>query len=112
VIKEYNEDRSLKGYKQDREGNIVKTRLNEKTLERIAMLTEGAYYPSSVGETELDDIYDRISQMEKKELQSKRFAQYEDRFQYFLLWAILALAAEVAISDRKRIKKEWTGRFD
>lgn len=112
LIREYNPDKSVKGYKQDREGNIVKTRLDEKTLERIALLTEGSYHRGSVGETELDEIYREISQMEKKELQSKRFAQYEDRFQYFLLWAIVALGAEVALSDRKRIKKEWTGRFD
>ena len=112
VIKEYNEDGSLKGYKQDRQNNIVKTRLDEVTLEKIALLTEGAYYRSSVGEMELDEIYKQISEMEKKELRSKRFAQYEDRFQYLLLWAILALGIEVAISDRKRIKREWTGRFD
>jgi len=76
------------------------------------VLTGGAYYRGTVGETELDEISDQISQMEKKELRSKRFAQYEDRFQYFLLWGILALGLEVALSDRKKIKKEWTGRFD
>jgi len=49
--------------------------------------------------------------MEKKELKSKRFSQYEDRFQIFLLLGLTLVLLEMFIPERKRIKKEWRGRF-
>jgi Ca-activated chloride channel family protein len=66
---------------------------------------------SSTGEAELDDIYDEISQLEKKELVSKQFSQYEDRFQIFLALGLLLLIAEILIPERRKIKREWRGRF-
>jgi Ca-activated chloride channel family protein len=99
------------GFKKDREGQVVITKLDEITLEKVALQTNGKYYRASSGEEELRKIYDEISKMDKKELGSMRFSQFEDRFQYLLLVTILLLVAEVFISERRRIRKPWTGRF-
>ena len=98
-------------YKKNRQGDPVKSRLDEATLEKIALMTGGKYYRSTVGEMELDKIYEEISTMEKRELRSKKFARYEERFQYPLFLAIVAFALEAFLSDRRRVRREWLGRF-
>jgi Ca-activated chloride channel family protein len=99
-------DGQIKEYKKDKSGEIVMSKLDELTLEKIALLTDGKYYRATYGEIELDKIYEDISKMEKKELRAKQYIQYEDRFQYFLVVALILLVLEMLISDRKRLKKK------
>ena len=107
----YSENSSNIGFKKDRKGQVVTSKLDEVTLEKIALQTNGKYFRASGGEDELKKIYEDISRMEKKELASVKFSQYEDRFQFFLIVSILLLIIELFIPERKRIKKEWFGRF-
>ena len=102
--------RSL-GYKKDQNGNIVLTKLDEVTLEKIALQTGGKYYHATPGEMELNKIYKDISKMQKKELASRIYSQYEDRFQYFLGIGLILLLLEIFIPERRKIKAEWKGRF-
>ncbi len=107
----YNESGRNTGFKKDKEGQVVTSKLDELTLEKIALQTGGKYYRATSSESELDKIYEDILKMEKTELASLKFSQYEDRFQYLLIFAILFLIAEIFISERKKIKTEWRGRF-
>jgi len=103
-----NERGEITGYKKDGEGNVVVSRLDETTLQKIALTTGGKYYHATRGEMELDKIYDEISRMEKKELEGKLLTQYEDRYQIFLFLSVLCLVVEFLLSDRrskKTIKK-------
>ena len=93
------------GYKKNREGKIITTKLDVLTLEKIAFETGGKYYISSTGESELEKIYDEISSMEEKELASRQFTQFEDRFQIFILLGILVLLIETLLGERRRIKQ-------
>ena len=88
------------------------TKLDELTLEKIALETGGKYYRASTGEVELEKIYSDIEEMEKKELASQQFSQYEDRFQGLLGTALFLLVLEVLIPERRREKREWKGRFE
>ncbi|SYZ73983.1 BatB protein (fragment) [Candidatus Zixiibacteriota bacterium] len=92
------------GYKKDRNGEVVVTKLDEMTLQKIALATGGKYYHATPGEMELDKVYDDISKMEKKELEGKLMVQYEDRFQYPLLFGIFVIVLEFFISERRKIK--------
>ena len=74
--------------------------------------TGGKYYNATPSEMELEKIYDEIGKMEKKELSSKIFSQYEDRFQYFLSIGLILLLIDVFLPERKRVKTEWKGRFE
>jgi Ca-activated chloride channel family protein len=92
-----------KGFLKDRSGAVVKSRLDETTLQKIALTTGGSYVRASSKEFGLDLIYkEKLSEMEKRELESKMAKQYEERFQIPLLLAFLLLAAEFIISDRKK----------
>ena len=104
--------RGNKELKKDRRGEIILTKLDQFTLEKIALTTNGKYYQSITGETRLEKIYEEIAKMEKKELASMKFTQYEDRFQYVLIFAIIFLVLELLLSERVKIKHEWRGRFE
>ncbi len=78
------------------------TKLDEDMLQKIALIADGKYYHATAREFELDKIYDEISKMEKKELSSRLFTQYEDRFQYFLGIVFMLLCIEFIIGDRKK----------
>ena len=97
-----NERGNVTGYKKDKKGETVLSQLDEMTLQKIALTCGGKYYRSTAGEIEVEKIYDEIDKMEKKELQSKLYAQYEDRFQYPLFLAFLLLAIELIIPERKK----------
>jgi Ca-activated chloride channel family protein len=92
------------GFKKDQEGSVVVSKLDEVTLQKIALTTGGKYYHATSGEMELDKIYDEISKMEKKELEGKLMTQYEDRYQYFLFISLIFLTIEFLLSERRSRK--------
>lgn len=100
-------------HKRDRRGKLVMSRLNEKTLRKIALAADGKYYHAGTGEFDLGKVLDEIAAMEKEELESRIFTHYEDRFQWLLFPALLAFVAEGLITDgRKRRQKKAPGRED
>ncbi|MBN1271447.1 MAG: VWA domain-containing protein [Candidatus Aminicenantes bacterium] len=100
------------GFKKDDQDNVVLSRLNPLILEKIALATNGKYYQATPAEMELGKIYETLDKMEKKELSSRVFSQYEDRFQIFVALGIFLLILELLVPERKRVKMEWKGRFE
>lgn len=92
-----------KSFLKDNEGNIIKSRLNEDTLKKIALITGGMYVRSSGAEFGLDLIYEkRLANMEKREIKARMAKLHNERFQIPLILAFMLLLAEPFISDRKR----------
>jgi Ca-activated chloride channel homolog len=90
------------GFMKDNKGDVIVSKLDEVTLQKIALNTGGKYYRATAGEMELDKVYDEINKMEKKELEGKLLMQYEDRFQYPLFLAIILIVMEFFISEKRR----------
>jgi len=89
---------------KDKQGNVIKSRLDEITLQKIALTTGGSYLRSSNTEFGLDLLYrERLSKMEKREFEGKMVKQYEERFQIILGIALLLFLSEALINDRKAI---------
>lgn len=99
------------GYHQDADGNYVKSRLDEATLQKVALAGEGAYYHSSLGGGEVGQIRDQLNQLEQREFGAARFTRYEERFQWCLLPALLCFLAEALLPEGRRRRGEWRGRF-
>ena len=87
------------GIKKDRSGNIILTRLDEETLKKMAILTGGTYIRSVAGSMDLDVIYTNEirGKMEASTLSTDRKQIWEDRFQWVLAFAILAIGAELFV---------------
>ncbi len=81
-------------FKRDRVGNVVVSKLDEASLEKIAAIGNGKYFRGTTSQDELDAIYKDVSALQKKEFGVKQFTDYEDRFQWFLVPALLLLLAE------------------
>lgn len=97
----YTANERQSGFKQDNQGNIVLTKLDEKSLIQIAAEGNGKYYRGSNYEDQLEAIYKDLSSLEKTEFGTKKVTDYEDRFYYFLIPAILLLIIEFFLSERR-----------
>ena len=92
------------GFRRDGRGEIVLSRLDEPTLQKIALETGGRYVRSVTGDVDLEQIYSQgiKAVLEDQELGSKRRQRWEERFQWFVAMALFALMLEPLISIRNR----------
>lgn len=98
----YNEYGKKTGFRKDRQGNTVVTRLNESMLQKIAQAGNGSYVRANNTRSGLETIFNEINKLEKSEIDSKIFTDYENRFQWFIGLTIIFLLAELLITARKR----------
>ena len=93
---------------KDRQGNLVLSKLDETTLQQLAVTTGGSYVRSVSGDFDLQQIYgkgirEKISDQEFAETGGKRRVWHE-HFYLFILIAILLLVIEfIAKSYRQPI---------
>lgn len=99
-------------FRKDNAGNTVVTKLNESMLKEIAAAGNGSYVRASNANAGLGIIMNEIDKMEKKEFGSKSFKDYEDRFQLFLIIALVLLLIESFISNRKSNKLDGVNLFE
>ncbi len=100
------------GFKKDQAGNIVVSKLDEKTLQDIAAETGGAYVRSSSGSLDLDLIYQNIRGSGKDhEGDVTRQKIWHERFQIFLALALFFLLLEFFLrgSRSKKSRRTWWG---
>ena len=86
---------------KDEEGNIVVSKLDEATLEQVALATGGGYIRSTKQSIGLDEIIAKVNENEKKNLVSKVFDDFSEQFQYPLGCALLLLLINMIMIDRK-----------
>ncbi|OQX79743.1 MAG: hypothetical protein B6D61_03050 [Bacteroidetes bacterium 4484_249] len=97
------------GYKKDRQGTTVVTKLNEPALQQIASAGKGSYVRANNTQSGLKKVFEEINKLEKTEFESKMFSDYEDRFQYFIAVSLIFLLIELLIFERKN---KWLSKFD
>lgn len=107
-IPEYDRTGRQTGYKKDRQGNTVVTRLNEKMLQDIASAGNGIYVRANNTQAGLSKVFEEINKLEKTEFESKMFTDYESRFQYFIAVGLLLLFLELLIFERKN---KWMSKI-
>ena len=92
------------GFRRDRRGEIILSRLDETTLQKIALNTSGRYVRSVTGDVDLEQIYSQgiKATLKDEELGSKRRQRWEERYQWILAVALIALMLEPLISERSR----------
>lgn len=90
-------------YVKDLNGNVVKSRLDEDLLKKIALTTGGTYIRSTSIEFGLETLYnEKLSKMEKREFEGKMAKQFEERFQIPLIIGLMFLLLEIFINDAKK----------
>jgi Ca-activated chloride channel family protein len=90
-------------YIRDEQGNVVKSKLNEKLLREIAEATSNGLYVPLQGARTMEQIYaKRLAPMPKSESNEKLVKRLHEQYHWPLAFAILALLAEIVIPERKR----------
>lgn len=89
------------GFKKDRQGRVVLSKLDEETLKNASARTSGMYVRSTSGDMDLDYIY---KQGIRKELQDGEWGEsrqkiWYERYQWFLLLALILLALEFFVKE-------------
>ena len=91
------------GFKKDKDGKLILSRLNENDLRKIASMAGGTYIQSVAGDLDLDVLYFEgiKSRTEAKTLKSGKIRIFEERFMFFVLAAFLFLLVEGSISGKR-----------
>jgi Ca-activated chloride channel family protein len=97
-----NAEGTVSGYKKDREGRVVTSRLDEALLEELARVTGGRYARLTAAGDELDALAEGLSGLDAGELGVKLRARYDEQFQIPLVLGLLALFVETLLGDRRR----------
>ena len=94
----------LSEYKRDNKGKLITSTLNESILKDIAFAGNGSFFWFNNNQDSYLDIAADIEDMEKKTISTHEFSEYEDRYQFFAILALLFLVIGFILPTRSRIK--------
>jgi Ca-activated chloride channel homolog len=88
-------------YKRDENNEIVRTRLDEPTLAKIALSGGGQAFNVSHGDAAIASLKRAADGLQKRAIEVRSFADFESRYQWFLLPALLLLGLELYLSFKR-----------
>jgi len=83
--------------RRDQEGQVVVSKLNETLLREIAVAGNGAY----IAGDRISSLEDELNKLQRRDLNTRVFSEFAERFQYFAGFAVLFLLLESLIRSRK-----------
>lgn len=89
-------DDALEGRDQEE----IISKLDSKTLEKIASVTGGEFFMITPTQDEIQTILKHISSLEKSRLSSHRMSMYKEQYHLFAIAALLLLLVEALLSIR------------
>ena len=95
-------------FRRDKDGNVVVSKLDETTLKKIASAANGFYVRAGSNSSGLNQLMQKLDEMQKEEFKAKVFAEYIERYQYFLAAGILFLMLELFLINSKN---PWLNRM-
>ncbi len=90
------------GYRKDRDGRPVLTKLEDGQLRKIAEATGGKYFAASGGDIGMGEVFAELDRLEKTEFESRLTVQFGEAFHFFALPGFLLLLAAAAIRPGRR----------
>lgn len=88
------------GFKKDKDGQTVITKLNSDMLARIAAAGHGDYIHATAADAGVGRLVAKLRGMDQSKLGTYKFAGHEDRFQYFLALACAMVLIGLLIGER------------
>lgn len=90
-----------KDFRRDKEGQVIVTKLDEKMLQEIAVAGKGTYIRANNTEVGINNVFDEINKMEKSELESRVYTDYNEQFFYFIAIAFALVIFEYCVMENK-----------
>ncbi len=98
-IPDYDAQGNLTSYKKDKEGQVVMSRMNERELIVMAQATGGRFL--RVEGFSGERLLAALEQIRKKEIGGGQFTDYVERYQLFLIVALVLFIAGLGLSNRR-----------
>jgi Ca-activated chloride channel family protein len=95
--------RQANGFKRDREGQEVVTKLNSKSLRKLAVDTGGKYFEINENQNDVERLIRAINEVEGEVRDARTIDASANKFYFFLLGAIVLLALD-ALIRRKTLR--------
>lgn len=86
---------------KDKNGEIVVSRLDETTLQKVAKAGNGAYVHAGNDEFGLNPIIDDLRRLEDEKFESVVFEEYDEQYMYFFAAALALFVIEMLLGERK-----------
>lgn len=86
---------------RDDKGEIVVSKLDETTLQKIAATTEGAYVRATSASVGVQEIVDMINRTEKSKFKTEIFEEYDEKYHIPLVAALVLLLVELVVLPRR-----------
>ncbi len=99
----------LSGYKKDKEGNTVVTKLNLNLLEAVAQSSGGICVQGNSSDIGLNKVVEQINKMKKGKISLKRYSDYNEHFLPFVFIALALLVIDIFVTENKT---KWYQRLN
>ncbi len=86
---------------RDEEGEIVVSKLDEETLQKIALQTGGAYIRATNQSVGLNEIITKINSTVKAKFEAQVYEEYSESYQYFAAAALVFLLLSMLVMSRR-----------
>lgn len=107
-IPDYDAQGNLTEYKKDKEGQVVMSRMDERKLIVMAQATGGRFL--RVEGFSGERLIGELDRMRKKELGGGQFTDYVERYQLFLVVALVLFVAGLGLSNRRGAWMRFKGQ--
>lgn len=87
-----------RGYKMDKQGNPVISKLNASSLKTLASKTDGEYFEINESRNDVNKLINTISKIEGQMRDARVIDASANRYYYFLLAALVLLVLDILIS--------------
>ena len=99
-------------FKKDRDGKVVVSKLNEDMCRQVASAGHGIYVKADNSNGALRALTSEIDKMQKGELDSKIYSDYDDKFAIFAWIALFLLIVEFYMLNRQNGQLNRINWFD
>lgn len=99
-------------FKKDNEGNVVVSKLSEDMCRNIAIAGGGIYVRADNNNTAYKVVSKELDKLTKSDINTKVFAEYNEQFQSFAIFALVILLIEFFVLERKNKRLSKLKIFD
>jgi Ca-activated chloride channel family protein len=99
----YDETGRRVDFKRDKNNAVITTTFDGTMLQLIAEKTGGKFFRIDASGADLDRLYLELQKLDKEELSSLEFVDFDHKFQIFVGIALALLMMELLISDRRKV---------
>lgn len=102
----------LKDFKKNKNREPIISSVKGDFLKQLAIEGKGQFYFSIFGGSHIQNIVQDINSVEKSEFAAEMSTDYDELFQYFLIFVFIFSVIEILIGTRRKDFTIWRGRYE